>query len=175
MMWLNGIMGVIVGDALGMPVQFLSREEVQANPITKMEGYGTYNKPPGTWSDDGSMTLATLDSIYVKKYIDYDDIMERFIEWNFEGKYTQAGEAFDQGITCMKAIYNYRRDRDYRTCGRTGEYANGNGALMRIMPICLYVYEQHKKGEITLEEALAYVHQGFTSLWCKQSWMKMVI
>ena len=152
-------MGVIIGDALGMPVQFLSREGVQANPITKMEGYGTYNMPVGTWSDDGSMTLATMDSIYEKKGIDYDDIMERFIDWNFEGKYTPTGEAFDQGITCTEAIYNYLRDRDYKTCGRTGEYANGNGALMRIIPVCLHVYEQHKKGVMKLEEALAHVHQ----------------
>ena len=160
MMWINGIMGVIIGDALGMPVQFLSRSEVQANPITKMEGFGTYNMPVGAWSDDGSMTLATMDSIYEKKGIDYNDIMERFIDWNFKGKYTPTGKAFDQGITCTEAIYNYLRDKDYATCGRTGEYANGNGALMRIMPICLYVYVQQKNGSMTLEEVLMHVHQA---------------
>lgn len=159
-MWINGIMGVIIGDTLGMPVQFLSRSEVQANPITKMEGFGTYNMPVGAWSDDGSMTLATMDSIYEKKGIDYNDIMERFIDWNFKGKYTPTGRAFDQGITCTEAIYNYLRDKDYATCGRTGEYANGNGALMRIMPICLYVYVQQKNGSMTLDEALAHVHQA---------------
>lgn len=69
--WLDGIMGVVIGDALGMPVQFMERNEVKKSPVTGMEGYGTYNMPPGTWSDDSSMTLATLDSIQALGKIDY--------------------------------------------------------------------------------------------------------
>lgn len=157
--WIDGVMGVITGDALGMPVQFLSREDVQATPVTTMEGFGTYNMPIGTWSDDGSMTLATLDSIREKKGIDYDDIMDRFMSWTSNGEYTPAGRAFDQGNTCMEAIWNYLRNKDYKTCGKTGEWANGNGALMRIMPVCLYSYVQHKNGKITVDEAVEYVHQ----------------
>ena len=60
--WLDGIMGVIIGDALGLPVQFLSREELKENPLKDMIGYGTFCMPEGGWSDDGSMSLATLDS-----------------------------------------------------------------------------------------------------------------
>ena len=45
--WLDGIMGVIVGDALGLPVQFFSREELKQNPVTEMIGYGTFHMPPG--------------------------------------------------------------------------------------------------------------------------------
>ena len=61
--WIDGIMGVVIGDALGMPVQFMNRKAVKELPVEGMEGYGTYNMPPGTWSDDSSMTLAVLDSI----------------------------------------------------------------------------------------------------------------
>ena len=68
-------MGVVIGDALGMPVQFMNRGEVKKSPIEGMKGYGTYNMPPGTWSDDSSMTLATLDSISVVGKIDSDDIL----------------------------------------------------------------------------------------------------
>ena len=157
--WVNGIMGVVVGDALGMPVQFLTREEVQANPITGMRGYGTYNMPIGTWSDDSSMALATLDSICEKKGIEYDDIMQRFVDWALKGHYTPWGKAFDQGCTCMEAIYNYVMKADYTTCGKTGEWANGNGALMRIMPVCLYAYVQYKNEKVSLEKAVEYVHQ----------------
>jgi ADP-ribosylglycohydrolase len=67
--------------------------------------------------------------------------------------------AFDQGATCMEAIINYAKHKDYKTCGKTGEWANGNGALMRIMPVCLYAYVMHKNGKVTLEEAMEYVHQ----------------
>ena len=157
--WLAGIMGVIIGDALGMPVQFMEREELKINPVTSMQGYGTYNMPPGTWSDDGSMTLATLASICEMQGMDCQDIMERFVKWHFEGEYTPEGKAFDQGFTCMEAICNYKESGDYLTCGKTGEHANGNGALMRIMPVCLFGYEKVKNKEWTIGEAVANVHK----------------
>ena len=68
-------MGVIAGDALGCPVQFRSREEVAGNPVTGMRGYGTFNLPEGSWTDDSSLTLALLESIRRVKGIDLDDIM----------------------------------------------------------------------------------------------------
>ena len=143
--WLDGIMGLVVGDALGCPVQFLSRDEIKERGlVTGMEGYGTYNMPEGTWTDDSSMALATMDSFIHKKGIDPEDIMKFFMKWEFEGDYTPFGEAFDEGMTCSDAIYNFRDSGDYRTCGRTGEYANGNGALMRILPACLYYIQKNK-------------------------------
>ena len=55
---LDGMMGLVVGDALGCPVQFLSREQIKNRGlVTGMEGYGTYNMPVGTWTDDSSMAL----------------------------------------------------------------------------------------------------------------------
>ena len=157
--WMDGMMGLIVGDALGMPVQFYTRDEVKKNPIVGMRGYGTYNMPPGTWSDDSSMALATLASIREKGGIDLTDIMERFVNWLVSGGYTPDGEPFDVGCTCHEAIMNYMRGAGVQDCGKRGEYANGNGALMRIMPVCLYAYEKEKRGEITEDEALTMVHE----------------
>ena len=154
--WLDGIMGLVVGDALGCPVQFLSRGEIRRRGlVTGMEGYGTYNMPEGTWTDDSSMALASMDSIIRMKGIDPEDIMKSFMRWEFEGEYTPFGKAFDEGATCTDAIYNFRDSRDYRTCGRTGEYANGNGALMRILPVCLY-YIQNKEADD--REAVEGIH-----------------
>lgn len=59
--YLDGMMGLVVGDALGVPVEFVSGEELSKRPVTGMTGYGTYNVPKGSWSDDSSMALATLD------------------------------------------------------------------------------------------------------------------
>ena len=157
--WIDGVMGVITGDALGMPVQFLDREDVKASPIFTMDGFGTYDMPVGTWSDDSSMTLATLASLVEKKQVDFDDIMQRFYRWAANGEYTPAGIPFDQGNTCMEAICNFVRDMDYRSCGKTGEWANGNGALMRIMPICLYAYNQIKRRPKPYDKMIEYVHQ----------------
>ena len=152
-------MGVVVGDALGVPVQFARRVELKMNPVKTMEGYGCYNMPPGTWSDDSSMALATLDSLRENGEVNYADIMERFVKWLLDGEYTPAGTTFDQGNTCVDAIYNYMKKKDYRTCGKTGEWANGNGALMRIMPACLYAYEKVLRKEWDLGQALDCVHQ----------------
>lgn len=157
--WLDGIMGVVVGDALGLPVQFRSRSELERDPVTDMIGYGTFNMPPGTWSDDSSLTLATFISIKECGDINLDDIMERFVDWLENGNYTPYGFAFDEGLTCVRAIRNYEKNRDVNTCGVTGEYANGNGALMRIMPVCLWAYEQELKGEWTVDEVVETVHR----------------
>ena len=62
----GGILGLAVGDALGVPVEFQSREELRKNPVTDMRGYGTYNQPPGTWSDDTSLTLCLMDNLIEK-------------------------------------------------------------------------------------------------------------
>lgn len=157
--WIDGIMGVVIGDALGMPVQFTERNEVKKSPVAGMEGYGTYNMPPGTWSDDSSMTLAALDSIQALGKIDSNDIMKRFVDWYEKGAYTPHGFAFDIGATCEEAICRYGNPYSYKECGCTGEYSNGNGSLMRIMPVCLYVYEQVKSGEITEEKGLELIHE----------------
>lgn len=156
--WIDGIMGVIVGDALGLPVQFFGREEIDKNPVTDMIGYGSFNLPEGSWSDDSSLTLATLESIYRNKDIKCEDIMENFADWLLEGSFTPYGKSFDQGSTCVKAITNYIRNNDTEKCGVTGEWANGNGALMRIMPVCLWAYENMNNGVWSEDEALDKVH-----------------
>lgn len=152
-------MGLVVGDALGLPVQFNTREEMKAKPTTGMEGYGAFLVPEGSWSDDGSLALATLCSLLEKDGVDYEDIMGRFADWHFKGEYTPFGYAYDQGRTCLEAIYSYAKGADAYHCGQTGERSNGNGSLMRILPVCLYAYEQEKKGAITEEEALEMVHK----------------
>jgi ADP-ribosylglycohydrolase len=138
-------MGLVVGDALGVPVQFMTREEIrnrECGPVTGMEAGGVYDMPEGTWSDDSSMALATMASLLEKREVDLADIMMRFVKWELKGEYTPFGEAFDEGNTCSDAIYKFIAQPDVNTCGKTGEYANGNGALMRILPACLYYYER---------------------------------
>jgi len=131
----DGIIGLVIGDALGVPVEFKYRESLKIDPVTKMEGYGTYNMPPGTWSDDSSMTIATIASIVNKNEIDYDDIMKEFLEWIENGKYTQYQDTFDYGITTLHGIMNYKNGIDAIKCGGTDERDNGNGSLMRILPL----------------------------------------
>ena len=155
------MIGHAVGDALGVPVEFASREEIAENPVTDMEGFGTYPYPAGTWSDDTSMSLAALDSL-VSGEIKWDEIMSNFGKWLDNGEYTPSGEAFDVGRTCLNAIISYFTKGTKATeSGGNEEYSNGNGSLMRIHPFALYEYF---KGTYDIEvihtaSALTHAHE----------------
>lgn len=131
----DGIFGFVVGDALGVPVEFYSRKELEEDPVVDMREYGTYNQPKGTWSDDSSMTIATMYSIVNKKDIDYTDIMDEFCKWAFEGEHTPHGKRFDIGNTTRRGLDRYRNGEEPLKCGGTSTHDNGNGSLMRILPL----------------------------------------
>ena len=148
----DAIIGHAVGDAMGVPLEFKSREELLKNPVTKMIGFGTHNVAEGTWSDDTSMMIATIDSINAKNGIDLYDIALKFSAWKNRGSYTPFGEVFDIGNTCAKAIENFDEGHDEpTTCGLTDINSNGNGSLMRILPIAYYAIEKHLKDTEILE------------------------
>ena len=131
------IFGHAVADALGVPVEFKTREYLRKNPVTDMMGYGTYHQPKGTWSDDTSMTLCTLESITENKEINLDDIMESFSKWRCFGYMTPNGDCFDIGNATYSAISNYLEGKEF-PYGNNSEYSNGNGSLMRIIPVTLF-------------------------------------
>ena len=153
--WKNGVMGVVVGDALGCPVQFKSRAQVALNPIAGMRGYGTFNLPEGSWTDDSSMTLALLDSIREAKCVDCVDIMDRFLRWLDDGAYTPYGYAYDVGLITRDALERFRRSGDPDTCGSADVRSNGNGSLMRILPAALYCQANGLDGA----DAVAIIHR----------------
>lgn len=120
----DAIYGVAVGDALGLPVQFEDRDSYV---VKDMIGYGTFKMPEGSWSDDTSLTLATCASIKECGSVDMKDIRNKFGEWLFHAKYTPFGLTYDIGGTCEMAIRTGE--------GCTDEWSNGNGSLMRILPL----------------------------------------
>lgn len=162
-MWLDGMLGLVVGDALGVPVQFMKRRDIQnrwQGPVTNMESGGVYDKPAGTWSDDSSMALATLDSLCEYHGYHADDIMQKYVYWMYEGLYTPEGASFDVGITCHEAIAKYAQGTSWKDCGKTGEYANGNGALMRVLPLCLWYGALQKAGKTDTESCIRVIQEA---------------
>ena len=129
----DGIVGLVVGDALGVPVEFKSRRELQINPVTGMRGHGTYDLPKGTWSDDSSLVLATMQSIVNRGEIDYGDILSEFCLYARKGKHTQYG-TFDYGYTTGAAIERFESGVEPLECGGTSGHEITNGSLMRILP-----------------------------------------
>lgn len=144
----NGIIGFVVGDVLGVPVEFMTREKLRKNPVVDLREYGTHNQPLGSWSDDTSMTLATMDSIIHKEKIDTTDIGNRFLNWYRKNEYTPLGKVFDIGRTTIQALAKYELKLDEaKNCGEEDEYSNGNGSLMRMIPIAYYIYYKKIKDD----------------------------
>lgn len=160
----DGMFGLIIGDALGVPVEGMSREEIASRPQGKVIDMEDSGVPAGTWSDDSSMALATLDSIYTVGRVSREDIMSRFVDWLTSGKYTADGDVFDVGNTCKSSIIKYGIDGDIENCGAIGEGANGNGALMRILPVCIYLSGNPIEEAVEkVEEVSALTHNHIRS------------
>ena len=154
----DGIYGFIVGDALGVPVEFSYRFVLEKDPVRDMREFGTHFQPKGTWSDDSSMMIATIDSLICKNGYNINDsfydMADKFVSWYKDRKYTPHNEVFDIGGATRKALNNYINNRD-KLCG-CGEISdNGNGSLMRILPLAYYFYvanlDIEKRKEITFE------------------------
>ena len=140
--YLGAIIGHAVGDAMGFPTEFSKREELLQNPVIEMIDSPDVGQPAGSWSDDTAMEIATIDSFIQKKYFDYKDIMDKWVKWISKSEYTPTGVAFDIGRTCLKAIKKYCNGTAPLQCGSTSINENGNGSLMRILPVALYAYSK---------------------------------
>ena len=133
---LGGLWGSLIGDALGVPVEFKDRAEVQADPVTDMRGFGSHNQPPGTWSDDSSLLLCSADSLVRHEY-DTEDMGKRFLAWYREKLWTPHGCVFDVGITTSRALSLISTGVRAEVAGDDSQHSNGNGSLMRIIPVSL--------------------------------------
>lgn len=155
---LGGLLGLCVGDALGVPVEFQSREELRKNPVKDMIGYGTYNQPPGTWSDDSSLTFCLAESLC--NGFDLRDIADKFVKWMYEGYWTPWGKAFDVGRTTQIAISRLKQGVDPLEAGPKDERSNGNGSLMRILPLIFYVEKMDKEKQFEITHQVSRITHG---------------
>jgi len=147
----SGLLGLCIGDALGVPVEFTSRAERAKSPVTSMLGYGTWDVPAGTWSDDSSLTFCLAESL-CKGFL-LDDIAKSFWSWYHKAYWTATGEVFDIGNTTFLAIADFNRGVPPLQAGGKSENSNGNGSLMRILPMAYC----HKK--LTFSELIFRTHQ----------------
>ena len=140
----SGVIGLAIGDAMGVPLEFCVREKLMQHPTTQMLGYGSHDVPKGSWSDDSSMTLATIDAIIKDGCINYNTIATNFLEWMKNAKYTPTDTVFDIGRTCLRAIAKFESNQEIaEKCGGTSEMDNGNGSLMRILPLTYYCFSKN--------------------------------
>jgi ADP-ribosyl-[dinitrogen reductase] hydrolase len=132
------LLGLAVGDALGVPVEFLSREQLEGDlAVTDIRGWGTHNQPPGTWSDDASLTFC-LAEMLCEGY-SLPSLAKKMIDWYDHAYWTPHGIVFDIGVTTAGAIRALSRGTAPTEAGGAGENENGNGALMRILPLLFHL------------------------------------
>jgi len=176
------MLGHAVGDALGVPVEFCRRSVLDEFPVAEMAGYGAYPVPAGSWSDDTSMSLATLDGL-ANETLNYSIIMDNISNWYHTGEYTPTGVTFDVGGTCRAAILKYNKMVHWEreggfydpnrffdplvNSGMRDEYSNGNGSLMRIHPFVLYAHVTNMPLEewmLMIQRGSALTHSHFRSM-----------
>ncbi len=130
------LFGVAVGDALGVPVEFKSRQAISQNPVKDMIGYGTYDLPPGTWSDDSSLTFCLAEAL--TQEFNLNTIGQNFVKWYHENYWTPHGHIFDIGAATIEAVSRLSNGETPELAGGLEERDNGNGSLMRILPLIFY-------------------------------------
>lgn len=166
----SGIYGLCVADALGVPGEGMHREELHREPITEMiDSFDRLRgQPKGSWSDDSSMTLCLMDSLALTGGLHTHDLMDRFHDWRDNGAYTPSGVCFDHGIQVSWALSRSKNGTTPALCGGNKANTNGNGSLMRILPMAYYLYPRYGKN-LAANKPLELVHKA-SALTHRHAW-----
>ncbi|HIQ20559.1 MAG TPA: ADP-ribosylglycohydrolase family protein [Planctomycetes bacterium] len=128
----GALWGLAVGDALGAAVEFQPPGSFE--PVTGYRGGGPHGLNAGEWTDDTSLALALADSLAEAGW-DLNDQMRRYVAWWRQGAYSVNGRCFDIGGTTASALSRFELTGDASTSGQRGEWASGNGSIMRLAPV----------------------------------------
>ena len=153
------LLGLACGDALGRPVEFDSPATIEREHgrLTEMVGYGTWNKPAGTVTDDTDQALCIARSLTECGEWDPADVAGRFVAWYESGP-------FDVGLMTADAIERLEAGEAWDVAGQTvwerrPEGSNaGNGSVMRTPPIAVAFPEDHERRRTASRESSLITH-----------------
>jgi ADP-ribosyl-[dinitrogen reductase] hydrolase len=137
----GGVWGLLVGDALGVPYEFNRPEDLPSViEMTPPEHFDRAHKgtPPGTYSDDGAQALCLLATLIEREQLDVEDFARRLVDWYSSGYLAVGNRVFDVGVQTGVAIRRLMEDVPPLEAGPTDERRNGNGSLMRVLPLALF-------------------------------------
>lgn len=139
----GGIYGLLVGDALGVPYEFHSPEDIPPAANIDMQPPAGFARAhigvePATWSDDGAQALCLLDSLVEVGNFDLKNFSDKVLAWYDEGLWAGDGNVFDVGVQTSMALDAYRNGLSPEKCGLIRPDGKGNGALMRVLPLALW-------------------------------------
>lgn len=153
-----GLFGFCVGDAIGVPVEFSSREHRKKDPVLEMRAYGTHNQPIGTWSDDTSLMLCFIDA--VNRGYSIQKVADNFVDFYKNGAFTPYGKVFDIGIATRDAVEKMDKGENPVQCGGILDTDNGNGSLMRMLPLAFYGLQMKPLELISFVENVSSLTHG---------------
>ena len=156
-----GIFGVCVSDALGVRWNLKPEKHLKAFPVENMREFGSWNQPKGTWSDDSSLTLCIAEEL--TKGYDLEKIGQSFVKWVKYGHWTAHGRLFDIGGTTRHSIARLIKGESAKFSGNIFEEDNGNGSLMRTLPLAFYLKDEENIEKLyqTVKEVSAITHDIF--------------
>jgi ADP-ribosylglycohydrolase len=139
----GGLIGLLVGDALGVPYEFHPRRDIPPPEDIEFQPPAGFRRahegvPVGTWSDDGAQALLLLNSLLERDRFDPAHFAAGLIDWYDNGYMAVGGHVFDIGVQTAKAIGALKRGMPPLEAGGADEQSNGNGSLMRVLPLALW-------------------------------------
>lgn len=181
------VYGVAVGDALGFPAQFEPRSERKKRPVVDMGQYRDEKGQirawreglTGLWSDDTSLTLCLAESLLGG--FDLKDQAEKFVAWLDQGYLSARDRAFDVGMQTNESLAKVRTilksgryDELEDLAADADEQSNGNGSLMRILPLLMFIKGWDSKHLFDLvRKASALTHPHIRSTLCCFLYLRM--
>ncbi len=177
----GGLFGLLIGDALGVPYEFASPEAIPEANLIEMAPPADFerarsNVPPGTWSDDGAQALCLLASLLERDRFDAVDFSERLLAWFKTGYMAVDAHVFDVGMQTATAFHALMRGASPLASGPAGERDNGNGSLMRVLPLALWhrgsdaelVHDAYMQSIVTHGHARSRVSCALYCLWARR-------
>lgn len=134
---IGAFLGVAIGDALGMPVEMMTVEDIKkkygrVDRYIRPDGHRWFNgRDAGTWTNDWYFTKLVTESLIAKGKIDMDDMAKRHAEAYTSGDLKKYGA----GGSTRKALKKLSEGVSYFESGTPG--GAGNGLPMKVMPIGL--------------------------------------
>jgi ADP-ribosyl-[dinitrogen reductase] hydrolase len=177
----GGLMGLLVGDALGVPYEFYSPQNIppyEGIEFSPPPGFQSahYGTPPGTWSDDGAQALCLLDSLIECEKLDSNNLAQRFLNWYLNGYLAVDSRIFDVGIHTSRVLKAIHQGMPVLEAGALGHEARGNGSLMRSLPLALWhqgpdeelVADAHLQSRVTHADMYCQVCCALYCLWARR-------
>lgn len=156
----GAMLGLAVGDCLGMPWEFKPRGSYP--PVTGLSEGGVHGARLGEWSDDTAMAFCLAESLIRHRGWDAADAADRFRQWYRAGYWSSRDHCFDIGNATRAAIERFEQNGD-PYAGSTDVDQAGNGSIMRLAPIVLFYHDRPELFE-RVEQSSLLTHGALTCL-----------